>query len=141
MGLQQTAVEWRRSVIDKTQVGTRRRAISAATLSSARKALPDSRMACASYMPALAVACAVHDLSRCDASGGCCSADSTSVYSAAACFAILQIRAHHVSIGWTSWSTGLVISMYDVCWHKRGSRQHLLQQGCMPIAILTVGSP
>lgn len=76
--------------MDQRQARTRKRAISAAMLSSARKALPDSRMACASYMPALAVACAVHDLSRCEASGGCCSADSTSVYSAAACLAILQ---------------------------------------------------
>jgi hypothetical protein len=87
--------EW----MQQQQFHTRRRAISEATLSSARKALPDSRMACASYMPALAVACAVHDLSRCDASGGCCRADRTSAYSAAACLAILHEQANQSANG------------------------------------------
>ena len=70
--------------------GTRRRQISLATWSSTCRASPEESRACASYTPDLAEACAVQDLSRCAARGGCPSAARTSAYSAAACFAILR---------------------------------------------------
>lgn len=82
----------RRTAMWERGGGTRRRQISLATWSSACRASPEESRACASYTPDLALACAVQDLSRCDARGGCPRAARTSAYSAAACFAILRRR-------------------------------------------------